>query len=68
MTPEQEDFALQSCHPLYREWCKEEDGHEECEEENEILIECDNCGEEWDESQLACNRWRCPKCKFKIGD
>lgn len=31
MTPEQEDFALRSCHPLYREWC-EEDEEEEVEE------------------------------------
>lgn len=34
MTPEQEDFALRSCHPLYNEWCEEdeEDADEECEE------------------------------------
>lgn len=25
MTPAQEDFALRSCHPLYREWCREEE-------------------------------------------
>ena len=36
MTPAQEDFALRSCHPLYREWCKEDeedDGEENGEEE-----------------------------------
>lgn len=25
LTPAQEDFALRSCHPLYREWCKEDE-------------------------------------------
>lgn len=32
MTPEQEDFALRSCHPLYAEWCRE-DEEEDREEE-----------------------------------
>lgn len=31
MTNAQEDFALRSCHPLYAEWCREEE--EEGEEE-----------------------------------
>ena len=25
MTPAQEDFALRSCHPLYAEWCREDE-------------------------------------------
>ena len=29
MTPEQEDFALRSCHPLYAEWCREDEPKEE---------------------------------------
>lgn len=33
MTPAQEDFALRSCHPLYREWCREDEEEEEREEE-----------------------------------
>lgn len=31
MTPAQEEMALRSCHPLYAEWCREEE--EEGEEE-----------------------------------
>lgn len=34
MTPEQEDFALRSCHPLYAEWCRD-DGDEEDDEEEQ---------------------------------
>ena len=25
LTPAQEDFALRSCHPLYAEWCREDE-------------------------------------------
>ena len=25
MTPAQEEMALRSCHPLYREWCEDDD-------------------------------------------
>lgn len=31
LIPQQEDFALRSCHPLYAEWCREDE--EEGEEE-----------------------------------
>lgn len=40
MTPEQEDFALRSCHPLYAEWCRED----EPEEEDELA----RAEEEWE--------------------
>lgn len=34
LTPAQEDFALRSCHPLYAEWCREdEDDGSDVEEE-----------------------------------
>lgn len=36
MTPAQEDFALRSCHPLYREWCKEDPIDSEHESDREI--------------------------------
>ena len=32
MTPSQEDMALRSCHPMYNEWCNEEE-EEDREEE-----------------------------------
>ncbi len=36
MTPAQEDLALKSCHPLYAEWCREdEDGYDEYDEDEE---------------------------------
>lgn len=38
MTPEQEDFALRSCHPLYDEWCREDEDRKE-EEEDETRAE-----------------------------
>ena len=33
MTPEEEDFALRSCHPLYAEWCRDDGEDEQNEEE-----------------------------------
>lgn len=33
LTPAQEDFALRSCHPLYAEWCREDEDEEDREEE-----------------------------------
>lgn len=33
MTPSQEEMALRSCHPMYNEWCNEEEGEEDREEE-----------------------------------
>lgn len=33
LTPQQEDFALRSCHPLYAEWCREDEEEEDREEE-----------------------------------
>lgn len=59
MTPEQEDFALRSCHPLYAEWCRDEDGGD---------IECEECGFSWSEEDLNDTSWHCPNCKHKIGD
>lgn len=35
MTPEQEDFALRSCHPLYAEWCRDDEDDEEEQNEEE---------------------------------
>lgn len=34
MTPQQEDMALRSCHPLYDEFCREEE-YEDLEEGEE---------------------------------
>lgn len=61
MTPAQEDFALRSCHPLYREWCREE-------EDSDNDIECDACRCTWTEQDLMNADWHCPNCKHKIGD
>lgn len=58
LTPAQEDFALRSCYPLYREWCKEDEGD----------IECEECKCRWTEEDLVDTSWHCPNCKHLIGD
>lgn len=50
MTSEQEDFALRSCHPLYREWHKEEDDEEEQTED--IGAQADDEYERWRDDQI----------------
>lgn len=42
MTPEQEDFALRSCHPLYDAFCREDEP--ERKEEDELA----RAEEEWE--------------------
>lgn len=61
MTSAQEDFALRSCHPLYREWCRED-------EEDDSLVECEDCGEKWTEQELDSYSWHCLECGHKIGE
>ena len=51
MTPEQEDFALRSCHPLYREWHKEEENDEE-EQIEDIGAQADDEYERWRDDQI----------------
>lgn len=48
MTPEQEDFALRSCHPLYREWRKED----EEEQIEDIGAQADDEYERWRDDQI----------------
>lgn len=48
MASAQEDFALRSCHPLYREW-REEDNEEQIED---IGAQADDEYERWRDDQI----------------
>lgn len=49
MTSEQEDSALRSCHPLYREWCEEDNEEKQIED---IGAQADDEYERWRDDQI----------------